>query len=107
MLTLDDVKAFLRIDTSEDDAFLSSLMLVSDTWIKNATDQSADNTTEIYKLAQLILILKWYENREGTGSTSDVPYHLESLLVQIKAVSYTPPPVKPYDPFQLDPTGNE
>jgi uncharacterized phage protein (predicted DNA packaging) len=84
MLTLEQVKEFMRIETSDEDAFLSSLISVSQTFIINATHPNADSTTELFKLAQRFIILHWYENREIIGSSNGMNFHFEAILQQIR-----------------------
>lgn len=92
MLTLDEVKTFLRIDAdmSEDDAFLSSLIVVSNQFIINATHTNADTDSELFKLAQKMLILDWYENRGMVGKAEGLRFDMESILFQIKATTSDP-----------------
>lgn len=92
MLTLQEVKEFLRIETTfeEEDLFLSSLLLASETFIINATHTNADKTTELFKLAQRFLILHWYENRNTViiGVTSQqLDFALKDILLQISLTS--------------------
>jgi uncharacterized phage protein (predicted DNA packaging) len=84
MLTLEQVKEFMKIETSDEDAFLSSLISVSKTFIVNATHPNADETTELFMLAQRFIILHWYENREIIGSSNGMNYHFEAILQQIR-----------------------
>ena len=83
MLTLDELKQFLRIEHSEEDLLLSSLIQTADDFIKTATHKAADNTAGRFKLAQMLIAGHWYENRGATGKAEQLPYHLESLLIQI------------------------
>lgn len=92
MLTLDEVKQFLRmdVDMSEDDAFLSSLIAASGIYITNATHPNADTSSELFKIAQRMLVLHWYENRNAVilGSISkNLEFALDSILYQIAAIS--------------------
>lgn len=85
MLTLEQLKDFLRIDSTftEEDSFLSSLLLSTEKFIKNATAPEADTNSELFQLAQRLLSAHWYENRGLTGKSEQLPFHLESILLQI------------------------
>jgi uncharacterized phage protein (predicted DNA packaging) len=90
-LTLEQVKEYLRIEHSEEDIFLSSLLLSSEKFIKNATTQNASKEDELFKVAQRMLILHWYEDRNAVliGVTSKtLEYALEAIFFQL---SYTTP----------------
>ncbi|UUV17369.1 head-tail connector protein [Fusobacteria bacterium ZRK30] len=65
MLTLDEIKLYLRVDDSEEDKLITQLELFSREEIKNSTgvEYVEENPTETYKLAQLIIIADRYENR--------------------------------------------
>jgi len=89
MLSLDEVKDFLRIDYTEDDILLSSFLLASENYILNATHSNADKGHELFKLAQRFLVAHWFENRNTVivgSTTTSLDFALESLLLQI---SYT------------------
>ncbi|USK78961.1 head-tail connector protein [Peribacillus frigoritolerans] len=87
MLTLQEVKSFMRIEHGEEDTFLSSLLLVTENYIKNATHSNADNNTPEFKFAQCFLCLHWYENRDLSGKAVNMPHHLNALFLQITATS--------------------
>lgn len=93
MLTLEQAKSFLRMEHSEDDVFISSLILTSESFIKNATSLHANPSTNEFQLAQLLLIVHWYENRNiviiGKISKS-MEYALDSLLFQIRMTADDP-----------------
>lgn len=83
MLTLDQVKDFMRISTAEEDALLSSLLSASATYIKNATNPDADPENELFQVAQRMLIHHWHENPDLTGKSEKLPHHLDSILMQV------------------------
>lgn len=87
MLTLAEVKNFLKVDEGEDEQMLTLLLTASAAFIKNATDKNADETTELFKLCQLFLIAHWYENPNMSEKAENLPFHLESLILQMKATT--------------------
>lgn len=84
MTTLSDVKTFMRIDHDEEDTLLSSLLMASESYIKNATHINVDTTSPLFDLGQQILVGHWYENREAVGKTSGaILFGLDSILTQL------------------------
>ena len=67
MLTLDYVKEFLRFDYSEDDGYISVLLLLAKELCENYLRTSLPTPVpETVKQAQLLVISHFYENRSGT-----------------------------------------
>jgi uncharacterized phage protein (predicted DNA packaging) len=71
-MTLDDVKLYLRVDTSDDDALIQSLITAAETYIKQQTgktkkivgaEETDISTDELYNLCVKLLLAHWYENR--------------------------------------------
>ena len=84
MLTLDDVKNYLRIDLSDEDTLLTTLLNSSQSFVKNATHPNADPTTDLFKSAQLLLIAHWYMNRGITGyRMTELPMSVDIIFSQI------------------------
>ncbi|SEM34895.1 uncharacterized phage protein (possible DNA packaging) [Mesobacillus persicus] len=89
MVSLQDVKDFLRIDYPDDDSFLTSLLMASETYLVNATHSNVNKEDELFGIAQRFLIAHWHENRNTVliGQTSkSLEFALESILTQL---SYT------------------
>jgi uncharacterized phage protein (predicted DNA packaging) len=84
IVSLDEAKSWLRIDFSEDDVLLSSLISASETYLKNATGIEYDSSNHLAKLFCMVLISDWYENRELVGRASDqVRPIINSILMQL------------------------
>lgn len=67
-MTLDEAKAYLRIDFSDDDNFIQSLIDISTIYIDTCcgtTYKTIDNLVKLAKLAQYKLIADMYEKRTG------------------------------------------
>lgn len=81
MLTLDEIKLYLRVDGSEEDKLITQLELFSREEIKNSTGviYDAKSKSETYKLAQLIIITDRYENR-GSEDLEFKPNNILSCL---------------------------
>ncbi|WP_067924866.1 head-tail connector protein [Alicyclobacillus shizuokensis] len=88
MITLDDAKTFLRVDGTDDDALIQSLIDASVEYLANATGSNVDMSSKVYDLAQKILVVHWYENREPVGQANVLAYSLESMIMQLR---YTAP----------------
>lgn len=75
MLTLDYVKEFMRIDHSEEDGYLSVLLLLAKEICENYLRTELPDDCESIKQAQLLIIGHFYENRSG-GQVPDTVYRL-------------------------------
>jgi uncharacterized phage protein (predicted DNA packaging) len=80
---LGEVKEYLRIDGSEEDSFLVSLITAAKAYIKNATGKVIDEDNDLHRLAVNLLVSHWYENREVIGKADKLAFSLESILLQI------------------------
>ncbi|WP_078382338.1 head-tail connector protein [Sutcliffiella halmapala] len=83
---LNYVKGFIRVDFEEDDRLISSLILLAEEYIFNATGYKVVYKKELEKLAVSLLVSHFYENR---GIVSDRPVNkisqsIESILLQIE-----------------------
>ena len=73
MLTLNDVKNYIRVDTDADDALVYALMNAADSYMEGAVDNYTDTYLHAGEkwqakadLAKKLLIADWYEHREAT-----------------------------------------
>lgn len=70
-MTLEDIKNYLRIDDTEEDLFLQSLMEVAEIYIDSCVGEEYKTNDKAIKLAELLqkkIIADLYENR---GTTVD------------------------------------
>lgn len=78
-MTLDDAKLYLKVDTSDDDALIQSLITAAETYIKQQTGKTKKivgaeekdiSTDDLYNLCVKLLVAHWYENRgpEAVGT---------------------------------------
>lgn len=92
MITIQEVKEYLRIDIDEDDLLLQSLITAAIEYLKNATGKEYLNSeTENYELEKIylkLLIAHWYEERTPMTSSKQVgkefSYLTKSLLLQLQ-----------------------
>lgn len=93
MLTLSEVKEYLRIDIDDDDQLLQSLITAATEYLKNATGKEYPETDEIgnkidYALEKIylqLLISYWYEKRTPAGGVGeDFSFMTRSLMLQLQ-----------------------
>ncbi len=90
-ISLADAKLFLRVDISDDDALITSLITVAREYCETFTGldltDDSDELSETAIQAMRLIIAHFYSNREpvviGT-ITSKLPFAAESLLWSIR-----------------------
>lgn len=93
IITLEETKAYLRVDGTEDDALIASLIDAAETYLVNATGNMFDATNSLAKLFCWALVTDWYENREHVARASDkVRPIIESMLAQLSYCYQLPDP---------------
>lgn len=84
IVSLDEVKTWLRVDFTDDDALLTTLINAAEQYLKNATGITYDSTNHLAKLFCMTLIADWYENREMIGkATNQTRPIIQSILTQL------------------------
>ena len=66
-VTLDTAKSYLRVDSSDDDALISGLIISAETLVREVTrlnDEELLPYKEIVEIAELFTIAYLYEHRE-------------------------------------------
>lgn len=94
IVTLSDVKTYLRLDleATDEDALLQLLINAAESYLKNATGIQFDATNDLARLFCLVLVTDWYERREMVGRVSEqVRFTVTSILTQLQ-YCYPPPP---------------
>ena len=67
MLTINEVKEFLRLDTDAEDGYISVLLLLAKELCENYLRKELPNEQiESIRLAQLLVISHYFEHRDGT-----------------------------------------
>ena len=85
MLTLDEVKEFLRIDHNEEDGYISVLLLLAKEMCENYLRKDIiEPMPESVRQAQLLVISHFYENRSGTS----IPKTVYRLLDNYRKTNY-------------------
>jgi len=84
IITLEETKGYLRVDGTEDDVLITSLIDAAETYLQNATGNQFDSTNSLAKLFCWVLVTDWFENREHVGRASDkVRPIVDSMLAQL------------------------
>lgn len=78
-VTLEEAKAYLRVDGNEEDDFINVLIEFSKEEIENSTGDDGTNPSSTYKMAQLIIITDRFENR-GSNDGDFKPNNILSCL---------------------------
>ena len=66
-VTLEKAKNYLRVDSSDDDALIKSLIITAETLVKETSRMSDEELTpykEVVEIAELFTIAYLYEHRE-------------------------------------------
>ncbi|MGL6063759.1 MAG: head-tail connector protein [Fusobacteriaceae bacterium] len=86
MLSLEEIKVYLRVDEEEEDSLLLQLEKFSREDIENATGVSylQGENLETYRLAQLVIINDRYENRGSQDLEFKSNNILSSLFTKLK-----------------------
>jgi len=100
ILTLDEVKNYLRVDLDDDDTLIQSFITAAEAYLKNATGKEYPETDsggnkmayELEKVYLNLLIAYWYENRSAAprnkslnGAVPDeFTFATRSLLLQLQ-----------------------
>lgn len=84
IVTLEEAKNWLRVDFSDDDALITTLINAAEEYLKNATGTTFDATNYLAKIFCMTLIADWYENREMIGKATDQTRPIiQSILTQL------------------------
>lgn len=87
MLDLQEVKTWLRVDGTEDDATITMLVDAAETYLKNATGRDYNSKNSLAKLYCMVLVADWYENRElvvGSQPSDKVRFTIQSMTAQLQ-----------------------
>lgn len=88
-MELSEIKLYLRIDSDDEDALLTTLKTAAEAYLLNAgVRQTYDN--KLYCLVVQMLVGHWYENRNTVliGSISKtLEYSLSAIITQLKYLS--------------------
>lgn len=80
---LDNIKDYMKIDSSDEDLVITALITSAETYLQNAGIKK-DYQNELYNLAIKLLVIHWYENREIVGSANKLAFSLENIITQLQ-----------------------
>ncbi len=86
ILTLEETKAFLKVDYDDEDENIQSLIQGVELYLKNATGKEYSSSNPLAKLFCKVLVSDWYDNRgfmEDSKMSSKVRYTINSILTQL------------------------
>lgn len=87
IITLNEVKSYLRIDFDDDDNDLQDLIDCAEAYLQNATNKTFDSTNKLAKLYCKALIGDWYDDRalmESRKTSEKVKFTLSSIMLQLQ-----------------------
>jgi uncharacterized phage protein (predicted DNA packaging) len=80
-MDLNQVKGYLRVDGSDDDILIGSLMLAAHEYLRGA---GAKNTeSKLYQVVQCMLIALFYEHRDTATDKITIPPVINNLITQL------------------------
>ena len=77
---LDNIKDYMKIDSSDEDLVITALITSAETYLQNAGIKK-DYQNELYNLAIKLLVIHWYENREVVGNAGKLAFSLDSASI--------------------------
>lgn len=86
IITLEEAKTWLRIDSDEDNGTLEMLIGAAEEYLHNATGISFGQEHQLAKLYCLVLCADWYENRDLVGQqpSDKVRLTCQSIMTQLQ-----------------------
>ncbi len=84
-MEITELKEFLRIDGTDEDALIKGLQTAAEEYLTNA-GVNIDYTKQLYKLSVKILVNHWYDNRmiNTDKSVGSISYSLSAMINQLK-----------------------
>lgn len=89
MLSVDEVKQYLRVDNSDDDAFIKDLIPAAESLVRDVGRISSNKpvTGYVMKVANLYAVAYLYEHREETNH-KELMLSLRDLLFGVREVKF-------------------
>jgi uncharacterized phage protein (predicted DNA packaging) len=88
MLTLEEVKNNLRIDTDLDDSYIDGLIATSEMFIMGTLEVENLPVDPRFKTLQFMLVSLWYENRVPATNAmqQNVPFTILAMIHQLRGL---------------------
>ncbi|GGL55881.1 head-tail connector protein [Sporolactobacillus putidus] len=99
-LTVDTLKSQLRIDSTDDDAFISELLAEAQDYIIHSVDSTQDisvyETHLMFDRACALLVGHWYFNRQQSYTASrmlplDIPFGVTEIISMLRGIMIITP----------------
>lgn len=84
---LASVKAYMRVDGTEDDVIISALYKAAVLYLGNAGIQPPTDDRDLYDLAVWSLTLYYYDHRAAVGNEAELPVGLRPIINQLKLIA--------------------
>ena len=91
IVTLADAKAHCLIDTADQDAHITAIIAAAEDYLTRiGCDTAADPVPPSLKLAALLLVSHWLENREAAWSepAREMAFAVSALTAPLREVSF-------------------
>lgn len=86
-MDLNELKEFLRVDSTDEDILIAGLQKAAEEYLINA-GVNIDYSKELYKLAIKVLVNHWYDNRmintNNNKSVGNLSYSLSAMINQLR-----------------------
>ena len=84
---LEACKNYMRVDGSDDDVLISSLMAAAKEYLRNAGIEEPDGgDSSLYTTAVYSLTLHYYDHRDAVGEEKSFPTGLRPIINQLKHI---------------------
>jgi len=86
VITLEELKAWLKIEHSDEDNLLNMLIKAAEIYLCNATGKKFESENQLAKLYCLVICADWYENRTliGQQPSEQVRLTCQSIMAQLQ-----------------------
>ena len=89
-MELSEIKTYLRVDGTDEDVLLTSLISAAESFIQQTTGKTLKgtaniNTDELYSLCVKLMVSHWFENRAVQTNTqlNDYSFSVQALINHI------------------------
>ncbi|MDY2980189.1 MAG: head-tail connector protein [Fusobacterium sp.] len=83
-ISLEEAKAYLRIDCNDENNYINDLLEYSKEEIKNSTGDDGSNPSYTYRMTQLLIIADRFENRGSNDGEFKPNNALSCHLLKLK-----------------------
>lgn len=86
MITLNDAKAYIKVDDNFEDDLIDNLLKSAKEYMLTCGITDKNKLSNLYDLAIKMLVSHWYENREVVGEAKLLAYSLNSIIFKMSLV---------------------